>query len=675
MKRINKLILFCVLIIGSLINVKSAKAYTFNISTIPCTNNQGCNATGCGYYGQTTYFNLWDASVSNTMKSVTLSIYKDGNYDIGDSRSANNDYMNWTNMGFTFYNTGRYTYHFDGTDKDGSTFYGDGDFYIYDIAPSISSSPYARSVKLGTSSTFSVSVSKGSHLSYQWGYNYDGSTSTWHLIDGATSSSYTISASDMTASCNGRYYFCRVSNYGNDNVFSTPAKLTVYSTISYNSNGGMGAPSSVNKNCDTSVTISSQKPTREGYEFLGWSTSSVATSANSSYAPGSIYSANENITLYAVWKQKTYAIIYYANGGKNAPDSQIKNHGTSIYLSNSKPTREGYEFLGWSTSSTANSANSSYAPGSTYNTNANLSLYAVWKQVNNATPSPVVTSAPPKTAAPTATVTIAPIPTARVTIAPTPTARVTVAPVPTVPVTSAPVPTIPVITAPVTTNAPSKTAFAQQTSKSSPQNTSTSLPVKSSNAARLTVSGLKAVSSYVKQSGFCYRKVVNLSWNKSPKADGFYVYRKEGASSEKKIADVPMGDAINYTDRSVKTGETYTYRILPYTETDDGEKTAGNFSGKQTLRIDDSLKLPKASASTKGKHMTLSFQQAEGKYYETQYSWNGKKWKNQSRMKGKLQKKIVKKIKAKGFFLRVRSYDIVNGKKIYSKWSAGLKVK
>ena len=44
-------------------------------------------------------------------------------------------------------------------------------------------------------------------------------------------------------------------------------------------------------------------------------------------------------------------------------------------------------------------------------------------------------------------------------------------------------------------------------------------------------------------------------------------------------------------------------------------------------------------------------------------------------MKGKLQKKIVKKIKAKGFFLRVRSYDIVNGKKIYSKWSAGLKVK
>lgn len=664
MKRINKLILFCVLIIGSLINVKSAKAYTFNISTIPCTNNQGCNATGCGYYGQTTYFNLWDASVSNTMKSVTLSIYKDGNYDIGNSSSANN-YMNYTNMGFTFYNTGKYTYHFDGTCKDGSSFYGDGEFYIYDIAASISSSPSARSVKLGTSSTFSVSVSKGSHLSYQWGYNYDGSTSTWHLIDGATSSSYTISASDMTASCNGRYYFCRVSNYGNDNVFSTPAKLTVYSTISYNSNGGMGAPSSVNKNCDTSVTISSQKPTREGYEFLGWSTSSVATSANSSYAPGSIYSANENITLYAVWKQKTYAIIYYANGGKNAPDSQIKNHGTSIYLSNSKPTREGYEFLGWSTSSTANSANSSYAPGSTYNTNANLSLYAVWKQVNNATPSPVVTSAPPKTAAPTATVTIAPIPTARVTIAPTPTAWVTVAPVP----------TVPVITEPVTTSVPSKTAFAQQTSKLSPQNTSTSLPVKSSNAARLTVSGLRAVSSYAKQSGFCYRKVVNLSWNKSPKADGFYVYRKEGASSEKKIANVPIGDAINYTDRSVKTGETYIYRILPYTETDDGERTAGNFSSKQTLRIGDSLKLPKASASTKGKHMTLSFQQAEGKYYETQYSWNGKKWKNQSRMKGKLQKKIVKKIKAKGFFLRVRSYDIVNGKKIYSKWSAGLKVK
>ena len=108
--------------------------------------------------------------------------------------------MNYTNMGFTFYNTGKYTYHFDGTCKDGSSFYGDGEFYIYDIAASISSSPSARSVKLGTSSTFSVSVNKGSHLSYQWGYNYDGSTSTWHLIDGATSSSYTISASEDTIS-------------------------------------------------------------------------------------------------------------------------------------------------------------------------------------------------------------------------------------------------------------------------------------------------------------------------------------------------------------------------------------------------------------------------------------------------------------------------------------------
>ena len=60
--------------------------------------------------------------------------------------------------------------------------------------------------------------------------------------------------------------------------------------------------------------------------------------------------------------------------------------------------------------------------------------------------------------------------------------------------------------------------------------------------------------------------------------------------------------------------------------------------------------------------MTLSFQQVEGKYYETQYSWNGKVEKSKQNER-KTAKKIVKKNKAKGLFSRVRSYDIVNGKR------------
>ena len=75
----------------------------------------------------------------------------------------------------------------------------------------------------------------------------------------------------------------------------------------------------------------------------------------------------------------TWVVSYNANGGSGAPGNQTKYGGSNLTLSSTKPTRTGYTFLGWNTSSSATT--SSYAPGAIYNTNANLTLYAVW-QVN-----------------------------------------------------------------------------------------------------------------------------------------------------------------------------------------------------------------------------------------------------------------------------------------------------
>lgn len=84
---------------------------------------------------------------------------------------------------------------------------------------------------------------------------------------------------------------------------------------------------------------------------------------------------SKNITVYI--SAKTYTISYNANGGSGAPASQTKTHGTALTLSNTIPTRTGYTFLGWSTSSTATTA--TYSAGSSFTTNANTTLYAVWK--------------------------------------------------------------------------------------------------------------------------------------------------------------------------------------------------------------------------------------------------------------------------------------------------------
>ena len=79
---------------------------------------------------------------------------------------------------------------------------------------------------------------------------------------------------------------------------SIPAKPSY--TVSFNANGGSGAPSSQTKWYGTTLTLSSTVPTRVGYNFLGWSTSSTATSAT--YSAGGSYTSNSAATLYAVWE-------------------------------------------------------------------------------------------------------------------------------------------------------------------------------------------------------------------------------------------------------------------------------------------------------------------------------------------------------------------------------------
>lgn len=70
-------------------------------------------------------------------------------------------------------------------------------------------------------------------------------------------------------------------------------------TVTFNANGGTGAPGSQTKWYGTVLTLSSTKPTRTNYEFLGWSTSSTGIV---DYQSGGQYGADADVTLYAVWK-------------------------------------------------------------------------------------------------------------------------------------------------------------------------------------------------------------------------------------------------------------------------------------------------------------------------------------------------------------------------------------
>ncbi len=93
------------------------------------------------------------------------------------------------------------------------------------------------------------------------------------------------------------------------------------------------------------------------------------------------------ITVANKSESKTYTINYDANGGTGAPAPQTKTEGGALTISDTVPTRSGYTFLGWATSSAAASA--TYQPGANYTANGNVTLYAVWK-ANEVTNEPII---------------------------------------------------------------------------------------------------------------------------------------------------------------------------------------------------------------------------------------------------------------------------------------------
>ncbi len=88
--------------------------------------------------------------------------------------------------------------------------------------------------------------------------------------------------------------------------------------LSYNANGGSGTPSG--QTGSTSYTISSVRPTRSGYTFRGWSSSSNTSTA--SYEPGDPISLSSDTTLYAVW-QKTFYGDVNNDGNVNSSDTAL----------------------------------------------------------------------------------------------------------------------------------------------------------------------------------------------------------------------------------------------------------------------------------------------------------------------------------------------------------------
>ncbi|MDO4501591.1 MAG: GH25 family lysozyme [Coriobacteriia bacterium] len=109
---------------------------------------------------------------------------------------------------------------------------------------------------------------------------------------------------------------------------------------------GGGTNSSANpKRYYSSKSVTLKSPTRRGYSFKGWYTSSKFKSTTRVKVLGNGMKGSK--TLYAKWSKKVYTITFKPNGGKLYASQRTKFTVTSSKLKLHAPTRAGYVFRGW----------------------------------------------------------------------------------------------------------------------------------------------------------------------------------------------------------------------------------------------------------------------------------------------------------------------------------------
>ena len=161
-------------------------------------------------------------------------------------------------------------------------------YYSYYTAPTTRTLSFdanggtgAPAAQTGSDSGSGATITITASTPTRTGYNFNG----WNTNSAGTGTDY-ASGGSITISSNITLY----------------AKWTAITyTISYDANGGTGAPSSQTKTYGVALTLSSTTPTRTGYTFNGWNTASGG--GGTSYIAGGSYTANAAATLYAQWTQ------------------------------------------------------------------------------------------------------------------------------------------------------------------------------------------------------------------------------------------------------------------------------------------------------------------------------------------------------------------------------------
>ncbi len=168
-------------------------------------------------------------------------------------------------------------------------------------------------------------------------------------------------------------------------VFALAACSTNY-TVSYSLGEHAADDATVPESAEyaqgTQITLPAAPAAEEGWQFTAWS------DGEQTYGAGASYVVEDNVTFTATWDEVspepvsytvTYALGGHAADGAEVPAAQTVEAGTGITLPAAPEAAENWAFDGW------NDGEQTYAAGTSYTVESNVTFTAVWKDV---TPAP-----------------------------------------------------------------------------------------------------------------------------------------------------------------------------------------------------------------------------------------------------------------------------------------------
>lgn len=158
---------------------------------------------------------------------------------------------------------------------------------------------------------------------------------------------------------------------------------------------------------------------------------------------------------------------------------------------------------------------------------------------------------------------------------------------------------------------------------------------------------------------------IQLKWKKIPDADGYYIYRSANNKSYSKIKTIKK---VSFTDKTVKNGNTYNYKIKAYKKVKSKIYTSKYSAIKTACRLDNSLAINKSVLTSEGLYLSWEKIKNATGYSAILTTTDGNTYSTiTTNPNWTIMLPDAEKISG---VLKIQAYKAINNKKYYGLWSA-----